>query len=145
MDAIHFGLIPGRKLTSKGDSDLRGLNVLFTLDETATLEKRGDEHFYRYQVDKAGLEHAIYLGKTASDALTTAIETIGKLIVHADLTELHPGDHALIGFLISSLGELTNKVNEASFAMAKGLADGHYLKDTGDEAIKQNKGNVAYG
>ena len=127
MEAIKFGLIPGRKLATKGNSDWRGLNTVFTLDETATLEQRGDAYLYRYQTDKAGLEHAVYLGRTASDALSSAIEVVGKLMVHADLTELHAGDHAAIGWLIAGLGELSNQVNETSSALAKALAEGHYL------------------
>ena len=134
MDAIHFGLIPGRKLATQGDADWRGMGLLFTLDQTAVLEQQGNEYLYRYQTDKAGMEHAFTLGKSASDALGAAIDVIGKLMQHADMDEIHAGDRALIGLLISGLGELSAQVNDASFAIADALVKGNYLQisDTGE-------------
>lgn len=129
MDAIHFGLIPGRKLTTQGDADWRGMSILFTLDQTAVLEQQGNEFLYRYQTDQAGMEHAFTLGKSASDALGAAIDVIGKLIQHADMDEIHAGDRALIGLLISGLGELSAQVTDASFAIADALVKGNYLQD----------------
>jgi hypothetical protein len=128
-EAIYFPLIPARRLLPSGDTDFRGLCVLFTLDETARLERVDDEFFrYRYQTDKAGLEQAAHLGRCAASALANAIEVIGKLTVHADLAELDAGDHAALGWLVSGLGELTFQVLDATFAAGKALADGDYLE-----------------
>lgn len=128
-ETIYFPVQPGRKLSTKGDTDFRGLNVLFALDETARLERVDDEYFrFRYMTDKAGLEQAAHLGRCAASALANAIEIIGKLTVHADLTELDAGDHAALGWLVSGLGELSFQVLDATFAAGTALAEGNYLE-----------------
>lgn len=131
-DVIHFPLIPGRKLCTKGDTDFRGLCVLFALDETARLEKVDDDFLIRYQTDKAGLEQAAHLGRCAASALANALEVVGKLTVHADLTELEAGDRAALGWLVAGLGELSYQVLDATFSVGKALADGHHLETPGD-------------
>lgn len=133
-EAIHFPVKPGRMLATKGDSDLRGLSVLFTLDETAVLERKetvDEDYLFRYQTDKAGMEQALYLGRLASSALANAIEVVGKLLVHVDSAELDAGDHAALGWLISGLGEISYQVIDANFAIGQALAEGHYLKEAG--------------
>lgn len=126
--SIHFPIQPGRKLAPYGCSDLRGLCVLFALDETAILETDGTNHFYRYQTDAQGLTDAARLGRHAVEAIADGVAVIGKLLVHAEHRELDVGDLGSLGWLLCGLGEMSKQVNEAAHGAALALTEGRYLQ-----------------
>ena len=117
------------KLSNNGRSDLSGLPVVFTLEETAKLVKRGpNDYFYQYQTDEEGLKRAYYAAQNAQDAIGSSVEVLGKLIAHCDRHEFDDGDMGALGWLIANLGEISQQVNAASGCFTKALIEGHYLK-----------------
>lgn len=117
------------KLSNNGRSDMSGLPVVFTLEETAKLVKRGhDDYFYQYQTDEEGLRRAYYAAQNAQDAIGSSVEVLGKLIAHCDRHEFDDGDKVSLGLLIANLGEISQQINAASGCFTKALLEGNYLK-----------------
>lgn len=128
MAEFYFPLVYGNKLTTNERSDWSGLPAVFTLEHTTKLVNQGGDCFFQYQTDEAGLLSAWREASSAAEAITRAVEVIGKLMVYADHSELTPGDHADIVWLLCGLGELCQKANEAHGGFSKAIRDGNYLK-----------------
>jgi hypothetical protein len=126
--SIYCPIASHGTLANNGRSDMSGLPVVFTLEETAKLIKRGDQSFYQYQTDREGLRRAYYSAQHAQEAIGHAVEVLGKVFVHVDQKQLDDGDMGALGWLLANLGEISQQVNSASASFTKALIEGHHLK-----------------
>lgn len=124
---IHCPLASGQTLNAHmGQSGLAMLAPLFTLHETARMDPATTVTGHRFQTDKAGLQTALQAGSCAQEALSDAVTTIGRLVSYTDHAEV---DMTMVGFLLSGLGELKQKTDEALHVIALALAHGDHLPD----------------
>ena len=127
MHTLFFPLNGYESLTTEGATAWTSIPALFAIDQTTAIRTVNGQTDFQYMTDRDGLRSMVSMGAQTAEAISDALDVIGKLYAHCDHAEISPEDQATIGWLICGLGELSRQVTAATHGASLALTDGRHM------------------